>query len=593
MRENTKPILWIAVIAFILTIFAVWGLDVQTGQQSTQSTLVGRVDGVPITRSQYQLQYQQFAQQYRASSNNQPLTYAQEEFLQNQVWDNLVYSILTDQEIERLGISVTDDEIVAYLRTSPPQEIRQFFLDEAGNFDMGAYQAALNNPEIDWTQLEQLARERIPRIKLNEYLTAQVHVSEEEIRMAYEQNNIEVTLQYVAFETSLEEMADYEPDEAAMRAHYDAHPDEFEQPEKARIDVIRIPMEPSELDRAATRETAAELLDDIRSGKVEFGKSAKDLSEAPTSFVEGNTGFLTRGHRDDAFFDALDAVTDGEIADIVDTAEGVYLVKLIEKRENEAGTMEYNAQEILVTHILSRQTTDEVLALGSSIEQKALEVDFAAVAEEFEVDVISPEPFFESSPIGEIGFVPSLTRFAFTNEAGSVSPVLRDEDFLFVARVVERIPAGIMPFEGAEALLRARVTSEHRRSIAEQKATGFSVKSRMTSFEDALETYGVVASSPEPFTAAQGFDDFPPYNAACDAALLIAPDQVSPAVAVGERYVVFKLITRGEIDRDDYKAQVPGLRDQLRGQKAQSYVGNWYESLKDKSEIEDLRTQSS
>ena len=31
MRENTKVILWIVVVAFVVTIFAVWGLDLTGG----------------------------------------------------------------------------------------------------------------------------------------------------------------------------------------------------------------------------------------------------------------------------------------------------------------------------------------------------------------------------------------------------------------------------------------------------------------------------------------------------------------------------------------------------------------------------------
>jgi uncharacterized SAM-binding protein YcdF (DUF218 family) len=197
-RENTKVILWIVVVSFVITIFAVWGLDLRTGRNATDPNLIGKVNGVPITRTQYQQYYESLASQFRSASN-EPLTYSQEEFIANQAWDNLVYTIITDQEIKRLGITVSDDEIVSYLRTSPPPEIRQYFLDDKGNFDDNAYQTALNNPEIDWTNLEQIARERIPRLKLQNYLAAQVFVDQEEVRQEYMAENVELTLEYVEF----------------------------------------------------------------------------------------------------------------------------------------------------------------------------------------------------------------------------------------------------------------------------------------------------------------------------------------------------------------------------------------------------------
>ena len=48
-RENTKIVLWVVVVAFLITIFAVWGLDLQTGGISPQQNTVGRVDGTAIS----------------------------------------------------------------------------------------------------------------------------------------------------------------------------------------------------------------------------------------------------------------------------------------------------------------------------------------------------------------------------------------------------------------------------------------------------------------------------------------------------------------------------------------------------------------
>ena len=131
MRENTKIILWVVVVSFVITIFAVWGLDLRTGKDTADPTVLGKVNGVPITRTHYQAHYEALASQFRAASN-EPLTYSQEEFVANQAWDNLVYSILTDQEIEKLGITVNNEEIVSYLRYSPPPEIQPYFVDEQG-----------------------------------------------------------------------------------------------------------------------------------------------------------------------------------------------------------------------------------------------------------------------------------------------------------------------------------------------------------------------------------------------------------------------------------------------------------------------------
>ena len=108
MRQNTKAILWVVVIAFVVTIFAVWGLDLRTGDKVTDPNVVGKINGVPISRARYQYAYEQFVQRLRGSSPNQDLTFDQEQFARNQAWDSIVYQVLTDQEIAALGISVSD-----------------------------------------------------------------------------------------------------------------------------------------------------------------------------------------------------------------------------------------------------------------------------------------------------------------------------------------------------------------------------------------------------------------------------------------------------------------------------------------------------
>ena len=114
MRENTKVIIWFVVVAFIVTIFAVWGLDLQTsgitGQGQGQG-LVGKVNGVPVTPQAYQAAYTQLSQQYRAVSPTGQLSAAQQELLRDQAWTNIVNNILTEQEIKKLrdGIRASDD----------------------------------------------------------------------------------------------------------------------------------------------------------------------------------------------------------------------------------------------------------------------------------------------------------------------------------------------------------------------------------------------------------------------------------------------------------------------------------------------------
>jgi parvulin-like peptidyl-prolyl isomerase len=586
MRENTRIILWVVVVAFVVTIFAVWGLDLQTGEPGMDPTVMGTVNGVPITRPQYQSFYEMLASQFRAASN-EPLTFSQEEFIASQAWDNLIYTVLTDQQIEKLGITVTNEEIVSYLRATPPPEIRQYFLDDQGNFDDESYQTALNNPEIDWTNLEMLARERIPRLKLQNYLAAKVFVSDAEVERAYETENLEMTIAYVEFPIDDTELDNFTPTEQEIQEYYNSHQDEFIDPAKARIDVVRFELTANAADADDARFTVDRVRDQLLAGE-DFGALAKTYSEAPTANVDGNTGFLKRGQREDPYFDALDGLAEGEISESIPATDGYYVLKLIEKKD-EDGETKYNVQEILVKTTMSRQTVDSLYTVANELRDRAAEVGLDVAVSEKEYTMLTPEPFTEGAPIGTLGFVPNLSRFAFSNEVGALSSLIRDENNVYVARVVDKIPESVRPLADVAESIRLRLVFEARKDATLRKARAFHQKVATGSFEEAVETYGLTAKEPDPFKATDNLEGLGPNSIVAVAALETPPGETCPPVEWRRSFIVVHVLNKSELDRSDFQARAEQIRDMLETQKIQTYTAFWYEKLKEESVIEDFR----
>jgi peptidyl-prolyl cis-trans isomerase D len=588
MRENTKIILWVVVASFVITIFAVWGLDLRTGKNSADPSLLGRVNGVPITRTQYQAQYEALASQFRAASN-EPLTYSQEDFVSNQAWDNLVYTIITDQEIKKLGITVSNDEIVSYLRNSPPPEIRPYFVDDKGNFDNNAYQAALNNPEIDWTTLEQIARERIPRLKLQNYIAAQVFVAPEEVRETYLADNTDLEIAYVEFPIDEADTKGYSPTQQDIDTYYNSHRDEFMEPAKARIDVVKFDLKPSPSDLQDALYTIDRVREQILGGE-DFGTLAKTYSEAPTSHVEGSTGFLKRGQRDNAYFDALDRLSPGGVSQPVPVEGGYYLVKLVETK-TENGQKEYNAQEILVKSALSRQTSDSLYSAAEALRSRAQEAGLDVAARESELSMITTDPFAEGAPMGALGFAPTLNRFAFANAVGTLSPVLRDEKNLYVARVVDRIPAGIRPETDVSESIRHRLEFDAKKDAALRDARALYTKAVTSGLDEAAKVYGKTVKHPAPFKPGQDETGFGPNSTVTLAALEANQGAVVPPVEWRRSFVVMHVIKKSPFDEAAYVAAGQQIADQLESRKIQAYTAYWFEAKKKEAVIEDYRNR--
>jgi parvulin-like peptidyl-prolyl isomerase len=590
MRENTKIILWVVVVAFVVTIFAVWGLDLRTGHDSSDPNLIGRVNGVPVSRFQYQASYDALANQFRAGSG-EPLTYAQEDFVASQAWDNIVFAIVTDQQIEKLGITVNNEEIVSYLRNSPPPEIRQYFLDDDGNFDNNAYQTALNNPQIDWTNLEQLARERIPRLKLQNYLAAQVFVSEEDVRLAYESQVTEMSIAYVEYAIDDVEVKDFSPTQAEIESYYTSHREEFVEPAKARVDAVRFELKPSAADVEDVAYTADRVHDQILGGE-DFGVLAKTYSEAATSHVEGNTGFIRRGQRESAYFDALEGLSPGEVSAPVAAENGYYVLKLIETKI-EDGQKQYNVQEILVKTSTGRETVDSLYSALAELRDRARTVGLDAAAAEKEIPLLTPEPFTEGAPVGILGFVPALNRFAFANDVGALSPVLRDEKHVYLARVLDRIPESLRPLDQVTESIRHRLLFEAKRQAAEREATAFYRKAVASSFEHAARTYGKTVEQSATFKAFENLASFDTNSPVAQAALRTDAGKVAPPVQSRRSFVVLRVLQKSPFNEAEFRAASPQIRDQIEMQKVQSYSGFWFEKMKKESVIEDYRDRVS
>lgn len=589
MRENTKVILWIVVIAFVVTIFAVWGLDLQTGGISSPQSqgLVGRVNGVPVTAQAYQSAYSQLAQQYRSSGS---LTATQQSMLQDQAWNTLVTQILTDQEIQRLGITATDEEVLSYLRTSPPPEIQQFFIDDTGNFNYAAYQAALSDPTKDWTAFEALARRRIPVFKLNQYLMSQVHVSENEVQRRWEEDNVHMLAQYVSFPAAEEDIANYTPSDGDIQGYYDEHTDMFTDPEKAVVDYVRIPIAATATDREDIELTADMILQDIQNGES-FEDVAKIFSEAFTAEVGGDTGFIQKGQRPEPVMSAAAGLEPGEVSEPIETGDGLYLVQLVERDQAE-GEDRIRLREIFLKLTPGSQTIDSLITVAQEVQRRAVDAGLAAAASENGVTMQTTEPFAEGFPIPGIGFSPPFSRYAFSGEPGKVSNVLNDDNNYYVCSVKERIPEGLTPLDDVRETVVQRLMSERRSDSARRKAEAFHLKMRTpgTDFADAAAQYGRAISVTDTFTvssaAAAGI---PPRSAFQYVALGVEAGSFSPPVETAGAWYVLRLNWRSEFDLEQFKSEAVAIHDRLYSQKVQAYIGWWYEELMAASDIEDYR----
>jgi peptidyl-prolyl cis-trans isomerase D len=383
MRDKTHIILIILVLAFLATIVFDWGMGV-LGLKRDQISELGYVNGEPITYQQFEQQVQFAIEQQKQQTGQEP-DEAMVEMIRNQVWDQLVTQLLAKQQIEKLGIRVTDQEILDWIYKSPqtlPELIRRNFIDSTGNFDMAIYQQALTmrTPEVQqfWVQVEDYLRQTLLSQKLQSVVTGIVRVSEADVLQKYKDENIFANFDYVFLDINSVSDAQVQISDEDLKVYYDKHKDEFKHEERVVLKYVLFSDAPTMEDTIITEKQLRAMTKDLRtlndSDLISFVNSNSETQWAD-KFVKPNE--ISAQVADYLFGAAKDSVSD-----VIKASDGYHLVRLLDSREGE--NVYTNA-----SHILVKVETDSNAAKvkAEQILKRALAgEDFAKLASELSDD---------------------------------------------------------------------------------------------------------------------------------------------------------------------------------------------------------------
>ena len=242
MRASAKYIFYVLAVAFIVWLVVGQVTEILGGARD----VVLKVDGQDVRLQQFQAVFQSALEEQRRQGAGR-LSREEEQRIQNQVADQLIQAILLQREYRRLGIRVSDDELRQAARSSPPPQILRQVAEDAtfqtnGQFDITKWQRYLSSaPEEFRAQVEALYREYIPQRKLEEYLTADVYVSDGKLWRIWRDQHESVTVAALAV------MADRMPDslapvtDAELERYYAGHKDAYKRPSIAWLSFVAVP----------------------------------------------------------------------------------------------------------------------------------------------------------------------------------------------------------------------------------------------------------------------------------------------------------------------------------------------------------------
>lgn len=594
LRSKAKVFYWVIAATFIAFIFLAWGMDVMGSRGShspRQSNAIGSVNGVDITYPQYEQAIRNIESNLRYRNPNVELNENQRAMMREQAWDEVVRAVIVDQELARLKLSVTDDEIIDIFKRNPPAEILQAYVDSTGMPNMNAYYADLNNPGRDWSRMEEYVRYLVPRQKLDTMIKGDVVVSEDEVRDVYRQQFGRARVEYMG--VPFEDVRDtWEPTDAEVQAYYAEHAGDFPQPAQAQAKVAVWRRLASQADFAEVRKLATDVKAEIESGKRTFADAAAVYSEDSNAQTGGDLGIFDRNRMVAPFSEVAFALPVGQISDPVQTQYGFHLIEVLEKID-EAGVPKVHARHILFKVTPGEATQNAIFERANAFRETATAQNFEAQANaDTSCTLLVPRPFNEGRDIPGVRESAAGNAFCFRAEAGEISRVLASNDAVYIVLAGGVQPAGVQPLETAQGQIKMTLKEKRQREAARQRLAP--LVARVESGQPMAEVatgaglrYGVSDTlSVNSNSAEIG------YSAAFMQLALQSPaGTLVPHVATSVGVFAFRVLWNPPVDEQQYGAIRDRIYISLLQRKQQAAIEAWYKQKLAEAKVVDRRDE--
>ena len=188
LRQRAGSWMVKALLGAIIVVFTFWGVGTF---RTRQADILAKVNGEVITftayRSLYAQRLEQLQRMFRGQLNDELLRQLN---VPQQVFEELVRRVLISQTAEKLGLSVSPDELRLAISQLPSFQTN-------GRFDPQRYRFILRQLRLSPREFEDQVRAQLLEAKVRHLFTAPIRATENEVRERYQFLNETLVLAYL------------------------------------------------------------------------------------------------------------------------------------------------------------------------------------------------------------------------------------------------------------------------------------------------------------------------------------------------------------------------------------------------------------
>ncbi len=630
MRNSFHHLKWtlFAVIGVFILGFVFWSGD--GAEQDPAAQVVAQVGGERITAVEFDRQYRAQVERYRQmyQGNFSPELERALDLPRN-VLDSMIERILRLEAAHRMDLRVSDEELAAKIVSLP------FFQENSQFIGREKYETMLRSNRIPPDRFEDEMREDMLLQKHADLVKASVAVPDAELLREYSARNDKATIEYILIPVSrLETPA--QPSDADLQQYLDKHNDRYRAPAQRKIKYllidrakVRAKIKPADAEIAAEYEkrkdtfnvpeqvTSAHILvavkpdggegaDAVARAKAEnlaaraqlpgadFVKLADENTDDPSG--KGSGGQLppfSRGQMAPEFEEAAFRMQPGEVRGPIKTQFGYHIIKLAGKTPARTRPLE-EARPALTAEIAERQATAEADRISRELSEKLKGRGASASDDELrklQTDTVTyntTEWSAKGDAITGIGANEKFSNEAWALPVGKISstPITTPRGIAFVRPSEERA-AGLAPFAELKPRLEQdwKVERREKDALAQLGPAAKELGSGVTLVSMA-ERYGTEVKTSTEFGPAGPVPEVGVAPALAAAVFQTPQGQAGPPVAVPNGFVLFRVLTRNEANREAFQTQKDELRESIRTREADRLTRSYLQQMRAERKVE-------